>query len=401
MRLIFYAGKGGVGKTSICAATGLWLAERGLRTLVMSLDAAHSLADVFDLPVSLLDRGRGRPVPVAERLWIQELDVQEELEHHWQAIYAYLTTLIRTTGLDSVVADELAIIPGMEEISALLHINKYARDEAYDVVLLDCAPTGESLRFVSLPTALEWYMRKVFRLERNLATVVRPVLKRLTDLPLPEDEYFANIAALFDRLDGIQALLADPAKTTVRLVTNPEKIVIKETQRAFMYFNLYGMTVDAVVVNRVIPDSEQSGLLGKWRLLQRGYMEEIHAVFAPTPIWPAPWFEGEVVGREGLRALACALHNSGADPLRSWRTTPAHRFVREGGQTRVDVQLPFARAADVELHRIGDELVLRIGGFKQHILMPRSFAGLRPAGVRLENGTLSIQLAPVQDPGAK
>src|SRR5450756_1101769 len=210
MRILLFTGKGGVGKTTVAAATGATLAARGLRTLVMSVDAAHSLADAFDLDVSLTDRHRGRPVEVTKNLWIQEVDVTEEVGRHWKDISGYITTLLAVTGVEEVLAEELAIFPGMEEVSALLYVNQYARDEAYDVLILDCAPTGESLRFVSLPPTLDWYMKKLFRLERSILKVARPVARKMTDLPLPPDRYFDNVQSLAQKLEGVDALLKDP-----------------------------------------------------------------------------------------------------------------------------------------------------------------------------------------------
>ena len=255
MRIIFFAGKGGVGKTSAAAATGIKAAEHGNRTVIMSLDVAHSLSDIFDTEKALISQSKGQPSRVGENLWIQELDIQEEIEKNWGDIHKYLSTLLNTTGLDEILAEELAILPGMEEVSLLLHINRYARDNRFDVVLLDCAPTGESLRFISIPTTLEWYINKLFKIEKTIVKYARPVAKHLMDVPLPGEDYFNAIERLFEKLSGVDTLLTNPEITTVRLVTNPEKIVLKETQRAFMYFSLYKMSIDAVIMNRVLPDA--------------------------------------------------------------------------------------------------------------------------------------------------
>src|SRR5512143_2583808 len=263
MRILLYTGKGGVGKTTVAAATGIALAARGKKTLVMSVDPAHSLADSFDLPLSLADKQRGAPSQVGENLFIQELDITEEIGRHWKDISGYITTLLAVTGIEEVLAEELAIFPGMEEVSALLYVNRYARDGTYDILILDCAPTGESLRFVSLPPTLDWYMKKLFRIERSLLRVARPVAEKVTDLPLPPDRYFDNVESLAQKLDGVDELLKNPKVTPVRLVTNAEKIVIRETQRAFMYFGLYGFTVDAVVVNRLLPAELTDPFFGK------------------------------------------------------------------------------------------------------------------------------------------
>ena len=282
MRIILFTGKGGVGKTTVAAATGLVLAARGLKTLVMSVDAAHSLADAFDRDVALTDHAHGTPVAVGENLWIQEVDVTEEIGRHWKDISGYITTLLAVTGVEEVLAEELAIFPGMEEVSALLYVNQYAREKAFDVLILDCAPTGESLRFVSLPPTLDWYMKKLFRLERSILKVARPVARKMTDLPLPPDRYFDNVQSLAQKLEGVDALLKDPQTTTVRLVTNAEKIVIKETQRAFMYFGLYGFTVDAVIVNRLLPEGVHDPFFDKWRKTQGSFLRRRAATSIPS-----------------------------------------------------------------------------------------------------------------------
>ena len=197
MRILLYAGKGGVGKTCVAGATGIITSQMGLNTLVMSLDPAHSLSDAFDLDLKLMDKNRGQPIEAGKGLWVQELDVHQEINRYWSEVHSYISVLLNTSGIDDVLAEELAVFPGMEELSALLYINKYVNEQTYDLIILDCAPTAESIRFISMPTALEWYMKKVFRLERRLFGFVRPMARRMVDIPLPEDEYFANIESLY------------------------------------------------------------------------------------------------------------------------------------------------------------------------------------------------------------
>lgn len=235
-RIIIFSGKGGVGKTTVASATGLKCAEKGLKTIVISIDIAHSLSDSFQVGTNLHDHNRGEPRHVTDNLWIQEVDIQEELDRHWGEVSQYLAALFGSSGMTPVFAQELAIIPGMEDVVSLLYINQYYREKAYDVIVIDCAPTGESLRFLGMPTTLEWYMRKVFRLERSLLKMARPIAKKLTDVPLPEDSYFEAVKDLFLKLDGVDEALLDREVTSIRLVTNAERMVIRETQRAFMYF---------------------------------------------------------------------------------------------------------------------------------------------------------------------
>jgi arsenite-transporting ATPase len=390
MRILLYTGKGGVGKTTVAAATGLVLAKSGLKTLVMSVDSAHSLADSFDLPVSLTDKARGAPVSVAPNLWIQEVDVTEEISRNWKDISGYITTLLAVTGVEEVLAEELAIFPGMEEVSALLYVNQYARDEAYDVLILDCAPTGESLRFVSLPPTLDWYMKKLFRLERTLLKVARPVAKKMSDLPLPSDRYFENVKSLAEKLEGVDELLKDPKKTTVRLVTNAEKIVIKETQRAFMYFGLYGFTVDAVIVNRLLPSGIADPFFVNWRRTQTEYLAEAHRYFDPVPVWTLQLKDDQVVGVSSLLSLGRALYGD-RDPSASYRVEAPYRFSKKGAGYVLTLSLPFVSPEEVDLAVASGDLIVRIGNVRHHIPIPRTLSGFTPSAAKVEEGRLVVR----------
>src|SRR5271166_2279476 len=296
MRMLLFSGKGGVGKTSVAAATGLKLAELNYRTLVMSIDPAHSLADAFDLDTELFHVHTSDPLPINDRLWIQELNIQKEIKRHWQEISSYVTSVLRTTGISGVEAEELAILPGMEELSAMMYINQYRREQRYDVIVLDAAPTAESMRFVSMPTTLDWYMKHVFPFQRSLLKAVRPIANRVAPFELPPDAYFGNIRDLFDKLEGVDEIMEDPAITSVRLVTNPEKMVLRETQRAFVYFCLHGLTVDEVIVNRILPDEITDPFFAEARKAQAGILSEIETYFAPVPVSRVPLFNREVLG---------------------------------------------------------------------------------------------------------
>ncbi len=390
MRVILFTGKGGVGKTTVAAATGLHLAARGLKTLVMSVDAAHSLADAFDRDVALTDHAHGAAVAVGENLFIQEVDVTEEIGRHWKDISGYITTLLAVTGVEEVLAEELAIFPGMEEVSALLYVNQYAREKAFDVLILDCAPTGESLRFVSLPPTLDWYMKKLFRLERSILRVARPVAKKVTNLPLPPDRYFDNVQSLAQKLEGVDALLKDPKVTTVRLVTNAEKIVIKETQRAFMYFGLYGFTVDAVIVNRLLPEGVHDPFFDKWRRTQAQFLEEARGYFDPVPIFTLPLGDDQVLGAAALRALGENLWRT-RDAAESFRSDPPYRYAKKNGKYVLTLDLPFVDRNEVDLAMASGDLVVRIGNVRHHIPVPRMLTGFSPAGARVEDGKLTVR----------
>jgi arsenite-transporting ATPase len=389
MRIIFFAGKGGVGKTSVAAATGIRAAEQGFKTVIMSLDMAHSLSDIFDLKKNLVDQNRGQTVKIRENLWIQELDIQEEIEKNWGDIHQYLSTLLNTTGLDEILAEELAILPGMEEVSLLLYINQYVREKEFDVVLLDCAPTGESLRFISIPTTLEWYIKKIFKMERAIARVARPIVKRLYDIPLPGEDYFQGVEKLFNRLKGVDKILVDPETTTVRLVANPEKIVLKETQRAYMYFSLYRMSVDAIIMNRVIPDTVKEPYFENWRKSQEEYLKEAAAYFNPVPIFPVHLFQGEVLGQDSLADLANKIYGD-RNPLDRFFDGEPYIFEKSDGKYLLKLKLPFIDKQDVDLNKIADELVVRVGSFKKHILLPRQVAAFDVVSAKLDGEYLQI-----------
>jgi arsenite-transporting ATPase len=389
MRVIFFAGKGGVGKTSVAAATGIKAAEMGRRTVIMSLDVAHSLSDIFDLEKGLLDQGEGRPIEVHKNLWIQELDILEEIQENWGDIHKYISTLLSTTGLDEILAEELAILPGMEEVSLLLYINRYVREKKFDVIILDCAPTGESLRFISIPTALEWYITKIFKMERTITKYVRPVAKRVINVPLPGEEYFDAIEFLFERLRGVDQILVDPKITTVRLITNPEKIVLKETQRAFMYFCLYRMNIDGIIMNRILPDDVKDTYFREWRESQRLYMEKANEYFSPIPIFPVNLFKDEILGYDRLKVLADQIYGR-KNPLSRFFKGEPYNLIKENGEYRLMMQLPFVMKGEVELSKLSDELIVRVGSFKRHVLLPRQVAASKSFKAKLEGQYLSI-----------
>jgi arsenite-transporting ATPase len=389
MRIIFFAGKGGVGKTSAAAATGVRLAEMGHRTVIMSLDVAHSLSDIFDLEKGLMDQNKGIPIKVHDNLWIQELDIQEEIEKNWGEIHKYFSALFKTTGLDEILSEELAILPGMEEVSLLLYINRYIREEEFDVILLDCAPTGESIRFISIPTTLDWYIKKIFKMEKTLAKIVGPVAKRVYNMPVPGDEYFDAIEHLFDRLRGIDRIMSDPQITSVRLVTNPEKIVLKETQRAFMYFCLYRMNIDAIIMNRVLPPKIKDRYFQTWRENQKHYMELAEEYFDPIPILTVNLFRNEILGYERLRSLAQQIYGQ-RNPLERFYMGQPYDLTKKDGVYCLKLKLPFAGKGQVELNKVSDELIVRIGSFKKHLLLPRHVAASKSVKAKMEEEYLNI-----------
>jgi arsenite-transporting ATPase len=395
MRVLLFSGKGGVGKTSVAAATGLRLAQLGIKTLVMSVDPAHSLSDSFDLDGELFHGQTADPYRVTGLLDIQEVNIQKEIKRHWREIAAYVVAILRTTGISDVEAEELAILPGMEELSAMMYVNQYRKEDRYQVVILDCAPTAESMRFVSMPTTLDWYMKHVFPFQRTLVKAVRPLANRVSPVELPTDRYFANVKELFSKLEGIGELLEDPKATSVRLVTNPEKMVLRETQRAFVYFSLHGLTVDWIIANRVLPEEVSDLYFSDWRRTQAEVLAEMDAYFAPVKVKRVPLFTNEVLGRERLEHLAGVLYGEGEDPSRPDKLERPYSFKKVNGRYEVRLQLPFTSKAEVGLFKKGDELVVEIGSLRRHIGLPTSMAALSPTRARLENRILTVELKEV------
>jgi arsenite-transporting ATPase len=392
MRILLFSGKGGVGKTSLAAATGVKLAQLNYRTLVMSIDPAHSLADSFDMGADLFHIPTSDPLPINDRLSIFELNIQKEVKRHWQEISSYVTSVLRTTGISGVEAEELAILPGMEELSAMMYINQYRREQRYDTVVLDAAPTAESMRFISMPTTLDWYMKHIFPIQRNVLKAVRPIANRVAPFELPSDSYFLNIRDLFEKLEGVDEILEDPRITSVRLVTNPEKMVLRETQRAFVYFSLHGLTVDTVVVNRILPAEVMDSWFDEWHQSQEEILREIEEYFSPVPVRRVPLFAHEVLGRQRLEDLARVLYAGGEDPAAVTRTEKPYTFGKRNGIYEVRIHLPFASKGEVGLFKKGDELVVEIGTFRRHIGLPRSMATLLPARARLEHEVLTVEM---------
>lgn len=388
-RIIVFSGKGGVGKTTVASATGVKCAELGLKTIVISIDIAHSLSDAFQLDIGLHDHNRGESRMVKENLWIQEVDIQEELDRHWGEVSQYLAAIFGASGIANVLAEELAVIPGMEDVISLLYINQYYQKHTYDVIIVDCAPTGESLRFIGMPSTLDWYMKKIFSLERNLMRVARPIAKRMTDIPVPEDSYFASLRDLFLKLDGVDKVLLNKDITSVRLVTNAEKMVTRETQRAFMYFCLYGLIVDTVVVNRLFPDTIKDEYFRDWLASQQKGLEQIREIFDPIPVRTVPILRDEVVGLDRLAELAQLIYGD-SNPASVFHDETLYSVCQEDGRYELKIKLPFVTKEYVDLFKEQGDLVIRIGSFKRHVFLPRILSGMQPAKASLNANILTV-----------
>lgn len=385
-RVILYTGKGGVGKTSAAAATGLRCAEFGLRTIVVSTDPAHSLSDSLDIEVG------PEPVTLAPNFWAQEVDVLYQMQKHWRNVQEYLASVLSWRGMDDIIAEEVAIIPGMDELASLLQITYLQESGDYDVVIVDMAPTAETLRFLAFPEAASWYLERIFPIQRQAIRVARPLLKSVTNIPMPEDHIFDAIGDLMKDLMRMQKFLSDPDISSVRLVLNPDKMVIKEAQRTLTYVTLYGFPIDAVICNRVIPDEVSDPYFSAWKQSQGENLEFIRQAFSPIPLFTVPMFSREVVGIDMLRKVAEAAFGD-ADPSQVFYEGRLYEVSKSNGQYRLSLALPLAAREDIDLTRKREELIVRVGSHKHNILLPDSLARLPVTGAKYEGDFLVISFA--------
>ena len=389
MRTILYTGKGGVGKTSVAAATALKATRAGKKVLVMSTDPAHSLSDAFDEEVG------PEPKEMATGLFAQEMDHGRMIEEHWAEIQEYMTTFFEWQGTNSLAAEELAMLPGMDELFGLLMVRRHHDAGLYDALIVDAAPTGETLRLLSLPDQMSWYVEKIFPIQRRAAKVIRPFARRtrLDSLPpLPEDSFFGALQRFYETVVGVEDILTDAERASVRLVANAEKMVIAEARRAYTYLNLYDYRVDAVIVNRLLPDEVSDPYFEKWREAQERHLALIEESFSPVPVFKARLFDREMYGLEALAALAEDLFDD-EDPLRVFFQGAAHDIVKSNGGYEVVLNLPLVDKKSVDLSKKGTELLIRIGGYKRNVLLPDSMVSLRAAGAKIEGDKLRVRLA--------
>ncbi|CAN5695924.1 ArsA family ATPase [soil metagenome] len=386
MRIILFTGKGGVGKTSAAAATALRCADAGLRTMVLSTDPAHSLADAFDVPLDSV------ATPVTGSLWGQQLDAQERMEDSWAEIQQYLLEVFEWAGVDGIEAEELAVIPGLDEIFSLADIKAYADSDDWDAVIVDCAPTAETIRLLSLPDILAWYMDRVFPMSRRLNKVVSPLLSRLTSLPVAGDGVFGAARRFYDRLDGVRDVLTDPARTSVRLVVNPERMVIAEARRTYTYLSLFGYRVDAVIANRLLPEAVVDPWFDQWRHSQGEHLRTIEEGFAPLPILRTDLAPEELVGFDRLRRFGDELYGD-LDPAAVLHEGEPLQVHRRGEHYELELALPFADRDDLEVARHGDELLVRVGPYRRALVLPDSLRRRTVIGANLRDGRLRVTFA--------
>jgi arsenite-transporting ATPase len=384
MRVIIYTGKGGVGKTSIAAATGLRAAALGYRTILISTDAAHSLSDSLEIQLS------GKITHISKNLDGIEVDMQYELETRWKEIQSYLSDFLESQGMDSVTAQEMAVFPGMELMSALFYLEEFHKKKSYDVVIMDTAPTADTLRLLAFPDTANWYFDRLFHMLRNVIRVARVTVGKFMNTPLPTEAFLKDIEDLKARLAYVRDLLTDPEITSVRLVVNPEKMVITETQRAYTYLCLYGYTVESIVINRVIPE-ELSDTYFKGKLEeQRKYLKQIDEVFTPLKMIRARLMPREVLGMKALDRLADELFGKG-DPTEIYSKESPMKMYDENSESILAIKLPYPMNQKLELYTRKDDLTLQLGAFKKSIALPHSLANRRVLGADMGEGWLKIR----------
>jgi arsenite-transporting ATPase len=385
MRIILVTGKGGVGKTTVSAATAIKSADLGYSTLVMSTDPAHSLADAFD--VSLGDN----PTQVVRNLDAQQIDSQQRLEESWGEVRDHLTELFDWSGLKGIEAEELTVFPGMDELFSLATVRDHARSEQYDVIVVDCAPTAETLRLLSLPEVMSWYMDKMFPMSRKVAKVVRPVISRVSTIPFADEAVFDAVARFYERLDGIREILSDAEVTTARLVMNPEKMVIAEARRTYTYLGLFGYSVDSAIVNRILPDDVSDPYFDRWREIQTAHLADVDEGFAGSDIRRLRLFEEEMVGVDLLRTVADELYGD-TDPTKRLSEGQALRIEESehGDDVELVMTMPFTERGDIDLMRHADEVFVTVGSYRRSLLLPDSLQRRTIRGARIHDGELRI-----------
>ena len=382
-RIILYTGKGGVGKTTVAAATALQSAKKGYKTLVISTDAAHSLRDAFDMELE------PEPKKIMPNLYGQEIDVYFSVDKYWGNLTKYLHSLFNWMKVDDILAEEFSVLPGMEEVSCFLWVYSHFKEDAFDVIIVDSAPTGETLRLLSLPDVAKWWIVKIFPIERKVVKVIRPAIKVVTDMPLPDDHTYDAIEDLFDRLDSIHKVFSDPEVTSIRLVLNLERMVIKETQRAFTYLNLYGYPIDLVVVNRAMPNELDHPFFEEWKKYQKGYREEVDELFSPLPHLEVPLFSKEILGLNSLEKFGETLFNS-KDPTKIFYNGKPYNIVKEKGAYQLHLKLPFTSREKINLFQVADELTIQIENQRRNIFLPNFLARLKVDKANFEDGLLKI-----------
>jgi arsenite-transporting ATPase len=390
MRVILYTGKGGVGKTSVAAATAIRSAELGYKTVALSTDIAHSLADSLETQLS------NTPKEVVPNLWGQQSELSEAIKTNWQVIQGYISSLLTWKGMDEITADEMAILPGMDELANLLYIVHLQDEKKYDVAIVDCAPTGETLRLLSFPEMLHWWMTRMFPIGKKVVSMVQPLASTLMRLPLPSSEVMDSVQQLYEELEQVRTLLTDREKSSVRLVVNPEKMVIQETQRTFTYLNLYGYHTDLVICNRMIPEKVGGAYFQGWKDSQKKYLQVIKETFSPLPIFNVPLMDQEIVGIPMLRRMSAALYGD-KDPTDVFFKGLVQEVRKVSGHYVLTLALPFVSKEKLSMMQNGDELTIQVADFRRKVLLPHILKGKNIEEAKLEADKLKITFEPEKE----
>jgi len=383
MRIILFTGKGGVGKTTLAAASALLSAKKGYKTLVISTDAAHSLSDSLDVQLS------NQPKRITSNLYGQEINTLEEIEKKWGEIKSYLSDLFASQGIDTIEAEEMCIFPGMEELFSLMEIRNYNKRSDFDVIIVDCAPTGDTLRLLSAPEITGWYLKHIFPIQRTAAKAIRPVASRVFPFPFPKDKVFGAMKRLTSQLAEMKEILEDNKTTSIRLVINPEKMVIKEAQRAYTFFSLFGYTVDLIIVNRLIPPEVQDLYFKQWKTIQATYQQMIKECFSPIPILSAELFSQEITGVDLLYKMAKKVYGN-KDPAQVFFAKKPIIIEKADGGFDLSLNLPFVEKKDLDLTQKGEELFIKVGNYKRNILLPQTLLNYSLKGAKFEKTRLKI-----------
>jgi arsenite/tail-anchored protein-transporting ATPase len=397
MRVLLFTGKGGVGKTTVAAATAVKAARAGSRTLVMSTDPAHSLADSFEHPVV------DTPTEIARNLWAEQIDAQARLESNWREIQEYFIQVMNWAGVETIQAEELSVIPGLDEVFSLIDVKRHVDQARWDLLIVDCAPTAETLRLLSLPEIMNWYIERIFPMQRRVTKAVRPVVTRMTSMPIAGDRFYGAVERLHRNLESVHTILTDERGSSVRLVVNPEKMVISEARRTYTYLGLFGYRVDAVIVNRIIPDDVTDPYFGKWKDIQAEHLQTVRESFEPVPILTSRLFDREIIGVDLLDDLAAEVYGARnvADVL--YRDDPIRVRRRTGGYV-LSMRLPFVSRDDMDIHRRGEELYVRVGSYKRNLILPATLQRMVVRGASFLDDRLEIAFgAPerVDEPGER
>jgi arsenite-transporting ATPase len=392
MRILLFTGKGGVGKTTIAAATALRAAQAGHRTLITSTDPAHSLADSFDIALG------DEVSEIRKNLWAEQIDAQSRLESNWRDIQEYIISFLNWAGIDAIEAEELSVIPGLDEIFSLTDVKRHVDSGLFDLLVIDCAPTAETLRLLSLPEVMNWYIERIFPVERKVVKTIRPILTRITTMPIAEDRIFAAVERLHRNLEGVGKLLRDEERASVRLVVNPEKMVIAEARRTYTYLSLFGYRVDAIVANRIIPGDVTDPYFGKWKEIQNEHLATIRESFQPVPVLTAKLFEQEMVGFDLLKRMGDDVYED-VDATKVLHLDEPIRVQRRGRWYVLSLQLPFTDRTQLDIHRKAEELVVRVGSYKRTLILPHALQRLEIREARFVEDRLEIRFSEKEGTG--